>query len=184
MVWRLRHIGREQFDKAVSVFRLKSVVIFLFITERARSFGRHGPATEGTRTMGWVNLTEVRQASQFLQAIIELGGKFFRDPWKKIGTSHIPYKKGISTKERHGILAPRVVDRDIGDMFRRVSRCFQNPKFHILDLEGVAFRKTDMLKLTLSRLRGIDRGSRLVSQIHMARDEISMKMGFQNMGDP
>jgi hypothetical protein len=120
---------------------------------------------------------------QLSEALKKFSGELHRLPREKIRTPHIAYEKCISTEDGRGFCSTALVRHHIGDVLRRVPGCIKNPDIHILDLKFVPFLNGPMRKGALAYLGGDDFCTRPCGQVHVARNKVCMKMGFENMSN-
>src|SRR4030042_2956596 len=133
--------------------------------------------------MCWQYQNMIRQSLEFRKAIEKLPSEFNRLPGKKIWSANIAYKKRISAENSSWFGATASICHHISDMFRCMPGRIKHPNVHVFDLKFISFLNGPMWKCTLTCFGDDDFCTCPRGQIHVTRNEVGVKMRFENMGN-
>ena len=118
-----------------------------------------------------------------MQAVVELARQLRRDAGKQVGPSHVPDEEHVAHESAHGGLPAGQVADDVADVLGGMPGGLPDPEAHVFDLDDVPLGDGDVIEGALRRLGRVDRRTGLPGHVHVARDEVRVQMGFEDVGD-
>ena len=161
---------------------LESWVELPLVADGAHPHRAHGLAAERPCTVGRVDQARVGQLHQLVvQVVVELRGQLVASPGEQVRPPHVADEQRVAREGRHRLVAPRAVGHDVADAVGGVPGCVEHLDVHVLDVEAAAVAHGHVAVLAAARLRGADRRARPLRQVHVARDEVGVQVGLEDM---
>ena len=135
--------------------------------------------------MGRIDFAVVGKGQQFaVQAVIQFFGEFRGAAGEEVGAADITDEQGVAGKNPDRGRAPVLIADHVTDMLRSVPRGFPHGQAHVLQFDRIALGHGPVFKTAIGRSRSDNDRSGPGGQLRVPGNEIGVKVGFDDMGDP